>query len=162
MKKIITLTLAVIMVCSLFVACKGKESDESSSCTVKLTIMNGETTLYGPESVTMEDADENIPTVLDVVLQYVNDSDGKIECETASRTLAGKTSTEIISIDSAKKDASVFWQVLINNKTSSINADVEDGDEIIFFLDKNADVTETEEQTTEEVAVQTANDDFNG
>ena len=162
MKKIVTLILALVMVCSLFAACKGKETDESSSCTVKLTIKNGENTLYGPENVTMEDSDENIPTVLDVVLQFVNDSDGKIACETASRTLAGKTSTEIVSIDSAKKDANVFWQVLINNKTASINADVVDGDEIVFFLDKNADVVDTEEQTTAAPAVQTANDDFNG
>ena len=162
MKKVITLVLAAMMICSLFVACKGNEPDDSSACTVKLTIMNGDTTLYGPESITMEDAEENIPTVLDVVLQYVNDSDGKIACETASRTLAGKTSTEIISIDSAKKDANVFWQVLINNKTASINADVNDGDEIVFFLDKNADVSDTESQTTAAPEVQTANDDYNG
>lgn len=162
MKKLIAILLCAVMVCAVLASCKGSSTDESSSYTVKLTIKNGDEVLHGPENVTMEATEEDFPTVLDVILQYVADSDGEITCETASRTLAGKTSTEIISIDSAKKDSSVFWQVLINNKTANINADIEDGDDIVFFLDKNADVSETETEAITTAEVQTANDDFNG
>jgi hypothetical protein len=162
MKKILTLALALIMVCSLFVACKDKKNDNVESYTVKLTIKNGENTLYGPSTLTVEDDGVSYPTVLDVILQYIEDSEGEITYETSTRTLAGKTSVEFVSIDSAKKDDSVFWQVLINDKTASINADIEDGDEIVFFLDKNADTTETVAETEAPVEVQTANDDYNG
>lgn len=162
MKKIITLVLAAIMVCTLFVACKGNSGDNVESYTVKLTIKNGETVIHGPESITIEAEDNYYPTVLDVVMQYVNDSEGEITAETASRTLAGKTSTELIAIDSAKKTDSVFWQVLINNKTQGINTEIWDGDDIVVFLDKNADVTDTEPVTTAAPEVQTANDDYNG
>ena len=159
MKRVITLILALIMVCGIFVSCKGSGQDENVSYTVKLTIMNRNATLYGPESVTVEDTEDDV-TVLDVVMQYLTDS--KVEYETATRTLSGKTSSEIISIDDAKKSDGVFWQVLINNKTASINANIEDGDDIVFFLDANAD-TESQTETEAKVQpVQTANDDYNG
>ena len=156
MKRIIILVIAAAMLCTLFVACKGKNEEEKESITVKLTIQNGDEILYGPENVVIESP----ATVIDVVSQFINESEETIDYETQQRQLAGKTSVKIKSIDDAVEGDDEFWQVKVDKKTASFDAQVEDGAEIVVFLDKNADAPVTEPAATTAPEIQTAHDDF--
>ncbi len=153
MKRILVLVLAAAMLCTMFVACKG-ENKEKESITVKLTIKDGDNVLYGPSDVTVE-ADS---TVLDVVSQFINESEETIDYETQQRQLAGKESTIIKSINNAVANGDVFWQVLVNKKTAGFDAVVEAGAEIVVFLYKNGVVPTSECESTVAPAIQTAGD----
>lgn len=159
MKKIICAVLAVIMACTLLVACKKNEVEEQT-INVKLTIKNGTEKMYGPASIATKTVDGKAPTVLDVILNYLDENEITYE----KSTLA---SYEIItSIDGVKETKDSFWQVLVDGKEPKARYAallVEEGNNIEFFIGKNLDGTgDTTEAQTETRPVQTANDDYNG
>lgn len=159
MKRIICVALALIMACSLLVAC-GKTEAEETTYTVKLTIKNGSEKMYGPESIKINGTAENVPTVLDVILNYLDEEEIPYE----KSTLANY---EIItSIDGVKESGGKFWQVLVDGEEPDARyaaLEIADGNDIEFFFGKNLDDTDdSTEAQTEAKPVVTANDDYNG
>lgn len=159
MKKIICAFLAAVMACTLLVACK-KDEVEETTLNVKLTIRNENEKMYGPETLAVKTVDGKAPTVLDVILNYLDENEIPYE----KSTLANY---EIItSIDGVKESGDSFWQVLVDGKEPKARyaaLEVADGNDIEFFLGKNLDDTGvTTEAQTEKTTVQTANDDYNG
>lgn len=158
MKKIICAVLAVIMACTLLVACKNDETEEQT-LNVKLTIKNGDDKMFGPETLAVKTVDGKAPTVLDVILNYLDENEIAYEKSTLAKY-------EIItSIDGVKETGDRFWQILVDGKEPDARyaaLEVADGNDIEFFLGKNLDdtATTTEAQTAKK-PVQTAKDDYN-
>lgn len=157
MKRFICIALALIMSCSFLVAC-GKDEAEETTYNVKLTIKNGSEKMYGPETIAVKITDGSVPTVLDVLLNYLDENEIPYE----KSTLANY---EIItSIDGVKESSDQFWQVLVDGEEPDARYAallVADGNDIEFFLGKNLDDTDTTEtEETTEAPVVTANDGY--
>lgn len=159
MRKFICAFLAAVMACTLLVACK-KDTVDEQTINVKLTIKNGTEKMYGPASIAAKTTDGKAPTVLDVILNYLEENEIPYE----KSTLANY---EIItSIDGVKETSDSFWQLLVDGKAPDARyaaLQVADGNDIEFFIGKNLEDTgDTTEAQTEKKPVQTAKDDYNG
>ena len=163
MKKVIVVLMIVALVCGAFVSCGSKKQEEKSEYNVKLTIKTPDETICDGETVTIEGTSNSVPTVLDVVLKYLDDHNDELTYETGD---LGEH-TIITAINDAKEEDGVFWQVLINGESPDKGRydeiTIEDANSIEFVLTDNLNVTETVTETEEPTQeVQTANDDYNG
>ena len=160
MKKVVFALLVVALICSVFTACgKNEEETDQSSYTVKLTIKTQTDTICNGESITMEDNEDGTPTVFDVVCKYLDENEIPYEKD----VFAGYDI--ITSIDGAAENGDdIFWQVLVDGKEPDgryAALEIEDGNNIEFFLGKNLQDTDTETETEEPAPeVQTADDGY--
>ena len=159
MKKIVFAVLIFALICGAFTACGKQEEAEQKNYTVKLTIKTLTETICKAETVTIEGVEDDAPTVFDVVCKYLDENEIPYEKD----VFAGYDI--ITSIDGAKEDGDVFWQVLVDGEEPDgryAALMIADGNDIEFFLGKNLDDTETETETEAKVTVQTAADDYDG
>lgn len=157
MKKITALALVLVMVLTVFAACNKGEA-EKTTYTVKITIKNQDEVMYGPDSITLEGTTKNVPTIYDAIVYYLNEN----EIEFKPGELGGHSI--IKSIEDATETDDMFWQFLVDNTQMKYRYDslqIKDGNDILFFLDKDIEDTSTETEAPTE-AVETAKDDYDG
>lgn len=146
MKKTIALVLSLIMVMAVFASCGGNKptEDETKSYTVKVTIRNEGTVMYGPdEEITiLQEEGATQPTVYDAVYQLLKTYGEDAKFETG--TLGGYNI--FTSIDGVKEDseANKFWQFLVDGEEVDARYGafaLSEGMKIDFYYGLSADDT---------------------
>ena len=126
MKRILSVLLAAIMLCTMFVAC-GKKTAETTEVTVKVTINSGKGNILKDYEVTIEGAE---PTALDAIL-YALDTD-EITYETSK--LQDRVFFEKIDEYDVEDDA-YLWELIINDdkkNPASLNTAINNGDKLVL------------------------------
>lgn len=125
MKRILSVLLAAIMLCSMFVAC-GKKDAETVAVTVKVTINSGSSNILKDYEIKVEG--EN-PTALDAILSAL-DAD-EITYETS--LVQSRVFIEKIDEFDTEDDA-YFWELFINDgkKSVSLSTVLNEGDKLVL------------------------------
>lgn len=161
MKKVISLLVVAVLLCTAFVAC-AKDGDDSSAATVKVTIEAEGTKILENIEVTVEGIDGEAPLAFDAILAALDDND--VEYETVE--FAGTEKLEKIG-DYDTQNNSYIWELYLNGDDEPASGrlatvEIADGDKLL--VKRNAyESIKTEENTTvatKAPAVQEADDGY--
>lgn len=146
MKKIISLLVVAVLLCTAFVACNNNGSD-SSVATVKVTIEAEGAKILENIEVSVKGVDGEAPLAFDAILAALDDND--IEYETVE--FAGTEKLEKIG-DYDTQDNAYIWELYLNGDDEPASGrlatvEIADGDKLL--VKRNAyESIKTEEETT--------------
>lgn len=135
MKKFISLTLAAIMLCTMFAACSKKDST-TLTAKVTITIEAEDTKILDKAEVTIDGVDGEAPLAIDAIIAALDDN----EIEYTTVEFAGSDKLEKIG-DYDTENNAYIWELYLNGNDDPASGrlasvEIEDGD--VLLLKRNA------------------------
>jgi len=152
MKKIISVLLVAVLLCTAFVACN-KESADAISAKVTVTVVADDTKIIENIEVTIDGIDGEAPLALDAIIEALKDQE--INYNTVE--FAGSDKLEKIG-DYDTENNKYIWELYLNDEDEPAagrlaTVTIEDGDKLLVKRNAYDSVVTTEE--TEKVPAQT-------
>jgi len=164
MKKFLAIVLAAVMLCTVFVSCKGKETAETK-VKVTVSIFTDDDDICENAEVTVTSTDGKGPYAYDAIIAALDDNEIPYKTE----LFAGYDRFVEISGNglTGANGEEYLWELTINGKEAKgrINvAEIKDGDKLVLSRNEYISTLTTEPVTTEpettEAPVVTADDDY--
>ena len=155
MKKIISVLLVAVLLCTAFVACN-KESADTITAKVTVTIEADDTKIIDKVEVTIDGIDGEAPLAIDAIIEALNDQE--IPYDTVE--FAGTDKLEKIG-DYDTENNKYIWELYLNDDDEPAagrlaTVTIEDGDKLLVKRNAYDSVVTTE--ATEKVPAQTKAD----